>query len=167
MTGWHQRLLAMVLGLAAFSCRAPQSPPPPAVPAGVPKAGSDARQATPPPPRPVKPGVVSMLPLSEYFLLQQAGTAVTYDVRPAIYHSFGHIPGAISWPKGSYEAQLTTREAEIRAAAAAGRPVVLYCTDRACPDSTTIARLLAARGHSVAILEGGYEEWKAADMPTE
>jgi rhodanese-related sulfurtransferase len=167
MTGWRERLLAMALGLAVFACRAPQDPVPPTAPAVIPESVPNARKATPPPPPPVKPGVVTTLPLSQYFLLQQAGTALTYDVRPAIYHSFGHIPGAISWPKGSYDAQLTAREAEIRAAVAAGRPVVLYCTDRACPDSDTIARRLAARGHSVAILEGGYEEWKAADMPTE
>ena len=162
MTRWRCRLLVLALGLVALSCSEPRGPlsPPVVVP-------------TPAPPNPapavptVKLGVITRMPISTYFSLQQAGTTLTYDVRPGIYYSFGHIPGAVCWPKGSYEAHLSAREAEIRAAIAAKRPVVIYCTDPACPDSTTIANRLAARGHSVVILEGGYEEWKTAGLPTE
>jgi rhodanese-related sulfurtransferase len=162
MTSWRYHLPVMALGLVALSCSEPRGPlsPPVIVPTPA-----------PPKPAPVAPavelGVVTQMPISTYFPLQQTGAALTYDVRPGIYYSLGHIPGAVSWPKGGYEAHLTAREAEIRAALAAKRPIVIYCTDLACPDSTAIANQLAARGHSVAILVGGFEEWKTAGMPTE
>ena len=159
MTRWGRHLLALAPGLAALSCSEPQTTPPPAA-APVPVA-----KVKPAPV--VKPGVVTRMPLDTFFPLQQAGTALIYDVRPGIYYRFEHVPGAASWPKGSYDAQLATREPEIRAAIAAKRPVVLYCTDRPCPDAEKVATRLAARGLSVAILEGGYEDWKTAGMPSE
>jgi rhodanese-related sulfurtransferase len=165
MTGWGSRLLAMAPGLMVLSCIEPRVPPEPPPPPPVPAPGLNERPANQQPV--AKPGVISRMSLGDYFPLQQAGIALTYDVRPAIYFAFGHIPGAVSWPKGGYATQLASREAEIEAAAKAKRPVVLYCTDRACPDSNTIAQRLATRGHSVVILEGGYEEWKAADLPVE
>lgn len=161
MTRWTFRLAVATPWLAALSCSAPPPVPPPPAPAKGLLA--DSKEAPPP----VKPGTVTRMTISSYFPLQQSGSALTFDVRPGIYYHFGHIPGAVSWPKGSYDSQLAARETELLAAIKAKRPVVLYCTDRGCPDSTTVARRLAARGHSVAILEGGYEEWKAAEMPTE
>ncbi|MEO0018820.1 MAG: hypothetical protein RLZZ522_2103 [Verrucomicrobiota bacterium] len=159
MTGRSCRWLALVPGFVALSCVEPPvaAPPPPPIKPPVSK----------PLPPAVAPGVVSRMPLADFFQLHQAGNPLTYDVRPGIYYRFGHIPGAQSWPKRGYEAQLAVREAQIRSAVAAKRPVVLYCTDPACPDSNTIAQHLAARGHSVAILEGGYEVWKAAELPSE
>lgn len=58
-------------------------------------------------------------------------------------------------------------ETEIRAAKAAGKPVVFYCTDAACPDARAMAERLAAKGHDVSILEGGFAMWKEAGLPTE
>ena len=155
MSGAWYRWLALAPALAVLSCAEPPvAAPPPTV-------------KQPPATPAIKPGVVTRMPLADYFQLHQTGNPLTYDVRPAIYYSFGHIPGALNWPKRGYEAQLATREAEIRAAVAAQRQIVLYCTDPECPDSNTIAKRLAALGHSVAILEGGYEVWKAAEMPSE
>lgn len=133
---------------------APSAPPPPPL-------QSAALPAVP------KPGKISTLELGTFFALQQAGAALIYDVRPGIYFRFGHIPAAISWPKSKYESQLACREDEIRHAALAKRPVVLYCTDLACPDSLSVATRLAARGHSVAILQGGFHDWQASNLPTE
>jgi rhodanese-related sulfurtransferase len=101
------------------------------------------------------------------FQLQQTNAALIYDVRPGFFFGLGHIPEANSWPKSKYAAQLASRETELRVAAAAKRPIVLYCTDLACPDSATVASRLAALGHSVAILEGGFEAWKTSGLPTE
>ena len=57
--------------------------------------------------------------------------------------------------------------AVIRAAKAAGKPVVFYCTDAACPDAQAMAERIAAKGHDVSILEGGFATWKEAGLPTE
>ena len=114
-----------------------------------------------------KPGTLTAISLAALFPLQQSNAALIYDVRPGFSFHFGHIPGASSWPKSQFDAQLAQREAEIRAATAAKRPVILYCTDLSCPDSTKVATRLATLGHSVAILEGGYAAWKSAELPCE
>jgi rhodanese-related sulfurtransferase len=90
-----------------------------------------------------------------------------YDVRPAFVTGFGKIPGAIPWPRHQFDAGLPRHEPEIRAAARAGHPVVLYCTDAACPDARAMAEQLAARGHPVSILAGGIADWRAAGLPIE
>ena len=148
---------------AALSCCGPTpgaSAHPPARPA------SAAAEPGPSKPAP-KPGKITRLPLDRFFALQQNRAALIYDVRPGFSYGKGHIPGAISWPKGQFAAQLAAREAEIRAARAAKLPVVLYCTDLACQDSNKVAGSLAALGHSVFILDGGFASWKTAELPIE
>ena len=151
---------------------------PAAIPACMPTAATPshppdngAAPITPSPTRPAipapRPGTVTPIPLATFFPLQQSNTALIYDVRPGFSYRIGHIPGAQSWPKSQFDAQLAPREAEIRSAVAAKRPVILYCTDLSCPDSAKVATRLATLGHSVSILEGGFATWKAADLPTE
>jgi rhodanese-related sulfurtransferase len=111
-------------------------------------------------------GNVTVIPVGLFFERQQAGTVLTYDVRPAFFHGLGNIPGSKSWPESAYDGQLAAREQEILAAVAAGRIVVIYCSDPACPDARKVADRLAQRGHSTAVLEGGWEQWKAAELPS-
>ncbi|MCX6879499.1 MAG: rhodanese-like domain-containing protein [Verrucomicrobia bacterium] len=164
MTAGAMRRSAAALVLVALSCNGPQGSGP--APARTAPAAPRPTQATAVPVTP-KPGKIARMPLGTFFALQQSAGALIYDVRPAFFFSLGHIPGASSWPKRQFAAQLAAREAEILLAAAAKRPVVLYCTDLACPDADFVARRLAACGHSVAILEGGYQIWKAGELPTE
>ncbi len=114
----------------------------------------------------VIPGKVTGIDLPDFYALHQSGRVLVYDVRPVFYHSVGHIPGSINWPKSAFDGQLAAREPEIRTARRAGRVVVLYCTDAACPDARAVAERLAERGHDVSVLEGGWEMWKAAGLPT-
>lgn len=115
----------------------------------------------------LKQGKVSRIALGDFFQLQQSGKALIFDVRPGFYYSLGHVPGAINWPKGRFEEQLNLRETQIQTAIASQKPVVLYCTDLACPDALSVASRLAARGHSTAVLQGGFEAWKAGELPIE
>lgn len=157
------RWVAVGLVLAALSCSGPQTPKPAPAP-----AAAQAVPPLPPPPAPTpEPGKITRLPLASLFQLQQTNAALIYDVRPVFFFSLGHIPGASNWPKSKYAAQLAARETELRAAAAAKRPIVLYCTDLACPDAATIASRLAALGYSLAILDGGFEAWKTSGLATE
>ena len=116
---------------------------------------------------PAKTGRVTRIPLGNFFERQQSGQALILDVRPAFYYSLGHVPGALNWPRNRFDSELTTFEPKIEAARAAGKPVFLYCTDLACPDALNVATRLSQRGHTVAILEGGWEAWKAGELPTE
>ncbi len=115
----------------------------------------------------VKPGRVTRVALGDFFQLQQSRRALIFDVRPSFYFVLGHVPGSINWPRARFDSSVSTFEPKIQAATAAGTPVFLYCTDLACPDALAVAEKLAARGHSVAILQGGWEAWKAGELPIE
>ena len=110
---------------------------------------------------------VTVMPLERFFQLQQTSGALIYDVRPGFVYAFGHVPGAISWPKHSYKSKLSQFEPRILEANRMGRPVVLYCTDAECPDSRIVADWLSQRGLDVYVLDGGWASWKEGDLPTE
>jgi rhodanese-related sulfurtransferase len=116
---------------------------------------------------PADRGRVTRIPLGTFFEIQQSAKVLIFDVRPSFIYNLGHIPGAVNWPRGRFESQLALHETQIQQAAVSGMPVVLYCTDLACPDAREVATRLAARGHSIAVLEGGWEAWKAGGLPTE
>lgn len=137
---------------------------PPATPPVVEGPPAKPKPVAPPA---VKSGKLTAIDITTLFPRQQSGTVLIYDARPGFIAGFGKIPGAISWPRAEFDARLARSEAEIRAAKAAGRPVVFYCTDAACPDAQAMAERLAAKGHDVSILEGGFALWKEAGLPTE
>ena len=158
------RVFAISLLVVMF-CACAESPPEVATAEAEPTGGSSAGEARPERRAGTLPGRVTRIALGDFFALQQSGEVLIYDVRPAFFHSLGHIPDSVSWPKSAYTRQLESREEQIREAVAAGRPVVLYCTDLACPDARDVATRLAARGHDVRVLEGGWEAWKAGGLP--
>lgn len=116
---------------------------------------------------PVARGTVREVDMTTLFGLREAGKAVVYDVRPGFYHRMGHIPGAVSFPRMGFEQHFGEMKPGLDAAVAAGRTIVLYCTDSACPDGGVVAGRLAERGYPVAVYKGGWEEWKAAGLPVE
>lgn len=116
---------------------------------------------------PVGRGQVTRIMLGDLFARQQNGTAYIIDVRPSYIYKLGHIPGAVNWPKNHFQSDYATFEPRIREAKASKMPVVLYCVDFACPDARTVASWLSDRGHSVAILEGGWDAWRTGQLPTE
>lgn len=118
-------------------------------------------------PAPPRQGRVTTIDLNTLLFLQQNDRALIYDARASVIHAYSHVPGSISWPRTSFNEQLVTREAEIRAAVAAGKNVVVYCTDAGCPDARAVATQLATRGHTISVLEGGFHAWKDAGLPVE
>jgi rhodanese-related sulfurtransferase len=150
-------LVALAAGLA--SCAQP-----------VPEVPVKKAAATPAKPKPVRMnnrGKVTSISLTEAFALQQSGNVLLFDARPGYFYLLGHIPGAINLPKPDCDAQITKREAEIKAAIAANKPIVVYCTNLLCPDARTVANHLASFGYSSSVLSGGWESWKESGLPTE
>lgn len=154
-------MLPCLLAISAMLCSCPEPPKKPIPPLDPSKAVEKDKPAESPA-APAKPGQVSRMPLGDLYQLVQGNAAVIYDVRPTIFHKMGNIPGSVSWPEAAFERDLAQHEPRIRAANAQNTPVVIYCTDLACPDAVTVATKLAARGHRVAVLQGGYEAWKVA-----
>lgn len=160
--------LARALHIAVFalyfqalpSCTEPPEKPIPQLnpAAAKPENGTPLQTLT----APAAPGAVTRMPLGDLYQLVQSNAAIIYDVRPLILYKLGHIPGAISWPQSHLADKLSEHEPRIHAANSASTPVVIYCTDLACPDANTVATALAARGHKISVLQGGYEAWKIA-----
>ncbi len=150
------RLLAVMVVCFATAC---VKPPPPVQPVAKLKPVATPR---------VKPtAVVTAISLTNLFTLQQSDRVLLYDARPAFVYAFGHLPGARNWPRGSFDSDLPQHEAEIKAAIATDRAVVLYCTDAACPDAGAVAERLAKLGYQVSVLDGGFAAWKEAGLPIE
>ena len=160
------KLLAAVGVIFLAACQDQAAPPVATTPAPAVKPSTAPAKPKSEAPA-VKAGKLTVMDMATFFPRQQAGTVLIYDSRPGFVAGFGKIPGAISWSRHEFDARLSQSESEIRAAKAAGKPVVIYCTDAACPDSRAVAEKLAARGHDVAILEGGFAAWKEAGLPTE
>lgn len=166
---WNGRMMRWVVAagffLALDACEEARTPAP--APVKQSPAAAAAKPAGQKSSAPAKTGKLTEISLEEFFPRQQAGTVLIYDARPSFVAAFGKIPGAINWPRYDFDRDLASHEPEIAAAKKAGKMVVIYCTDAGCPDSHKVAEKLVARGHDVAVLQGGYADWKAAGMPTE
>ena len=112
-------------------------------------------------------GKVTSISLTDFFTLHQSDRVILYDARPGYFFHLGHLPGAISIPKAGCDIQINAREAEIKAGLKAKKFIVVYCTNRLCPDARTVAIHLADYGYSSSVLEGGWETWKESGLPTE
>lgn len=148
-----------LLSAIIISCSEPQKPVPKLTPES---STQDEAEQTTPSTAQKKPGMLTRMRLGDLYQLVQKDAVLIYDVRPKLIYGLGHIPGAISWPKSDYQKDLAKHEGNISAATTSNKPVVIYCTDLACPDAATVAKALAERGHDVSILQGGYEAWKLA-----
>ena len=86
----------------------------------------------------------------------RAGTTAAFDVRPSIAYRKGHIPGAI-W----------SIRPRVRAALLGSMKTVLLVADDA--GTAALAALDLAEGGvgDIRLLEGGFEAWRAAVLPTE
>lgn len=165
MIGHPAYFLTVFAALAVAACTQPVQQVPAAT-AAVPAV----KRVPKPKPKPVRMngrGKVSSISFSEFFPLHESGKVLLYDARPGFFYSLGHIPSAISLAKDGCDAQIVKREAEIKAAIAAKKTIVIYCTDLLCPDARAVATHLAGYGYSSAVLSGGWETWKDSGMPTE
>lgn len=160
MTTFGNILAPSILALGLAACaEAPKQPA--------------SKPSQPEKPKYVKPvrmngrGKMTSISLEQFFQLQQSGKAVIYDARPAFFYSLGHIPGAISIPKKDCDEAIHNREGEIKAALAAGKTIVVYCTSITCPDARTLANHISGFGYPASIFSGGWDEWKDAGLPTE
>lgn len=178
--GWH-RALAWALALALAGCAGPgdtgSAPTAAGQPRPVPVAAKPPGQAVPkpdlvkpggPPAKPaVRRGAVTEIDLTTFFGLREAGRAVVYDVRPGLFYRMGHIPGAVAFSGKAFGERFPQEQPALDAAVAAGKVIVLYCTNLDCPDGGVVAAWLADRGYPVSVYKGGWEEWKSAGLPTE
>ena len=93
-------------------------------------------------------------------MIDRKEAIVIVDVRFPTDYRKGHVPGAVSLPKGKWHE-----------AAAAGlskdKLNVLYCYNQTCHMAAEAALELIARGYPVAEMEGGFATWEANGYPIE
>jgi rhodanese-related sulfurtransferase len=80
------------------------------------------------------------------------------DVRKAEDYASGHIPGAISLPKGAWTAFFGLSK---------DRANVVYCYSEVCHLAANAAKYFAEHDFPVMELEGGFEEWQRHGLPVE
>lgn len=168
---------AAAVGLALVSCETPGgsvATPPAAQPSEAgPEKPAEVTVADAPVPKtapavadsePKAKGTVTQMDLGQLFNLQGDDRAFLIDVRPAYWYNAGHLPGAISIPRKKFDQEFPAKKAQIDAALAAGKVLVLYCTDSDCPDGRFTAKKLAKEGYSSSVYKGGWKEWKASGL---
>ncbi len=87
---------------------------------------------------------------------------VLLEALPPMYYEDAHLPGAINIPHTEVDAlapeMLPDKSAQI----------AVYCSNRACQNSSQAARRLAALGYeNVYDYEEGKQDWVEAGLPTE
>jgi rhodanese-related sulfurtransferase len=165
-----RKLLLLAPAWMIASCAEPFSVTPPAAddtPAEESPTPVQQKPKFKKPPRMNGRGEVTSISLEQFFTLQQSGKTLIFDARPAFLYALGHIPGAVNLSKHNCDEAIFKREAEIKAALAEGKTLVVYCSSLTCPDARTVAIHLSGFGYPAAIYSGGYDGWKEAGMPTE
>lgn len=87
------------------------------------------------------------------------GDLIVLDVRPAAEYAAGHIAGARSIPLAQLAESLKSVPRDVE--------VVAYCRGPYCVMADGAVRLLRRRGRRAARLEGGFPEWRRAELPVE
>ena len=156
-------LMGAALLCAIGSCASPPADK-------TPEPAATAAPAKPEYQKPVRMngrGKVSSISLEDFYLLHESGKAMVFDARPGFFYGLGHIPGAINIPAKNCDTRIHEREAEIKAALAEGKTLVVYCTNFTCPDARTLATHLSGFGYPASTYAGGWDGWKEAGMPVE
>jgi len=157
-SAWHIRLCLTSATLILAACSIPANE----------VAQPEQRRPELPQPAVEKPRTeVTTISLEDFFQLQQSGNAVIVDARPSFIYHLGHVPGAINLPKHQASGAITKRAGEFRNASAAGKKIVVYCTDQNCPDARAVAAHLCDSGIPATVFSGGWRAWSEADMPVE
>jgi len=92
----------------------------------------------------------------------EAGTLTVVDALGGAYHARQHLPGAVPL----VEDDVAARAAELLPDRSA--PIVTYCSNPACPNSSRVADRLTALGYTnVRKYREGIQDWLAAGLPVE
>jgi len=95
-------------------------------------------------------------------LIDADNGVIVLEALPPMYYDREHLPGAINLPHDRVD-ELAPVLVPDRAS-----PVVVYCANRPCSNSTVAANRLTALGYTdVREYAGGKEDWISAGLPVE
>ena len=94
--------------------------------------------------------------------LIEEGTVVVLEALPPMYFDREHLPGAANLPLDDLE------DLAPRLVPSKDQPIVTYCSNTACNNSTIAAQRLRALGYrNVRKYPGGKQDWMEAGLPVE
>jgi rhodanese-related sulfurtransferase len=169
MISFRVQSIVAVVGLTLTACVDNPTQEPAASPTAQ-VAGATAPQAEKPfkkKPRMNGRGEITSISLEDFFVRHQAGQAMVFDARPGFIYQLGHIPGALNLTKHNCDAKIHDLEAQIKAALADGKILVVYCSGIMCPDARAVATYISGFGYPASVFSGGWDAWTEAGMPAE
>jgi len=101
--------------------------------------------------------------VSDAKALYDRGNVLFVDARSREDYKDGHVKGAYALPFGEFDEQIDT----FLALFALDRPIVTYCSGRACKDSHHLAQLLIFHGYNTRVMIDGFPAWAAEGYPIE
>lgn len=100
-----------------------------------------------------------IVPLDQFKPFVEEHQGIILDARPEIFYRLGHIPGAISLPRDSFEEQYKTVRPILEHQPR--KLIVVYCSSAECKDSRLVQTSLINLGYpDVAVFLGGWSEWE-------
>jgi rhodanese-related sulfurtransferase len=96
--------------------------------------------------------------------LYDSGNVLFVDARSREDYKDGHVKGAYSLPVGKFDEKI----GKFLELFAPDRPIVTYCSGRACEDSHHLAQLLISSGYqNTSVMIDGFPAWEAEGYPVE
>ncbi len=96
--------------------------------------------------------------------LTDRGGGMILDARSVESYAAGHVPGALSLPRGTFYETLVGLELLL----SREELVVAYCSGPECDDALAVALWLREQGFAqVALFVEGFEAWRRAGYPVE
>jgi rhodanese-related sulfurtransferase len=88
----------------------------------------------------------------------KSGEVIVVDVRETEDFEKGHIPGAISLPRGNWDNPRGLSKDHNN---------VVYCYTQQCHLAANACAAFASKGFPVMEMEGGFEAWKESELEVE
>jgi rhodanese-related sulfurtransferase len=114
---------------------------------------------------PFKVAPAETVGLAHFRSVVEARSALILDARPFLFFEQGHVPGALNLARDNFARDYRHLSATLQAAA--GKPIIVYCSGGDCHDSRLVASALLTLGFTdVRVFTGGWEAWSAARLPS-
>ncbi len=108
---------------------------------------------------------IAYVTFDEVDALLKRPDVIVLDAQDAAFFGLGHLPGARSLSKETFDQDFPALEPLLRVP---GKSLLVYCSDADCENSAVVAQKLYDRGfRELYLYKGGMEEWQSAGMPVE
>lgn len=103
------------------------------------------------------------IPFKQLQTLINQPNVIVLDARNSAEFKQGHIPKAINLPPDQFDTLYPTLSERLKK-----QTLITYCSSLHCPNAQKLSTKLIQRGHNpVYTYLEGFEEWQAANLPTE